>query len=148
MALQFSALNDCNSPDEVTTQLQRLPQDLNESYQQFFAKLSPQHYNIVLNIMQWLAFSKETLSIDQICEAAAIVKSAEDQEPEFWPGRKWTRLSLQRICADLVIITEGNKCLPYSKIISDQDHRRSKIGTFYCKRISYWSTGQIYQRRC
>jgi hypothetical protein len=31
VALQLSALDTCNSPDEVTEQLQSLPQDLNES---------------------------------------------------------------------------------------------------------------------
>jgi hypothetical protein len=109
VALQLSALNNCDSADEVTTQLKSLPYDLNQSYEQFFAKLSSHHHEIVLIIMQWLAFSKEPLSVDQICEAVAIVKVGEDQHPEYQPGRKWNRLSVQRVCADLVTVVQGNK---------------------------------------
>jgi len=69
VAMQLSALNDCNSADEVTAQLKNLPPDLSQSYQQFFARLDPHHHDTVLTIMQWLAFSKEPLTIDQICEA-------------------------------------------------------------------------------
>ena len=109
MALQLSALNACNSPDEVTEQLQSLPQDLNESYKQFFAKLLPHHHSTVLTIMQWLAFSKEPLSVDQICEVVAIVKVEEDPQPRFHPGKMWNKLSVERVCADLVTVTNGNK---------------------------------------
>jgi hypothetical protein len=107
VAMQLSALNKCNTPDEVTTQLSNLPQDLNQSYQQLFAKLDPYHYDIVLTIMQWLAFSKMPLTIDQICEAVAIVKGEEDQYPKFKPGKKWNRLSVERVCADLVTVVDG-----------------------------------------
>ena len=108
VAMQLSALNDCNSPDEVTTQLKNLPPDLNQSYKQLFAKLNPGHHDIVLSIMQWLAFSKEPLTIDQICEAVAIVKAEEDQHPRFQPGKKWNRLSVMRVCGDLVTVVNGN----------------------------------------
>ena len=111
MALQLSALNDCNSTDEITSQLHSLPRDLQQSYQQFFAKLGPHHHGIVLTILQWLAFSKEPLSIDQICEAVAIIKVGKDQPPKFDPGRKWNRLSVNRVCADLVTIKNGNRFL-------------------------------------
>jgi hypothetical protein len=106
VAMQLSALNNCNTPDEVTTQLRNLPQDLNQSYQQLFAKLDPHHYDIVLTIMQWLAFSKMPLTIDQICEAVAIVKG-EEEYPKFRPGKKWNRLSVERVCADLVTVVDG-----------------------------------------
>jgi hypothetical protein len=105
--MQLSTLNDCNSPDEVTAQLKNLPADLNQSYQQIFAKLDPHHHAIVITIMQWLAFSKEPLTIDQICEAVAIVKGEEDQHPKFQPEKKWNRLSVERVCADLVTVTNG-----------------------------------------
>ena len=87
MALQLSALNTCNSSDEVIEQLQILPQDLNESYKQIFAKLPAHHHGIVLTIMQWLAFSKRSLLVDEICEVVAIVKGEEDLQPRFHPGK-------------------------------------------------------------
>ena len=114
MALQLSALNDCNSQDEVTDQLQSLPQDLNQSYKQIFGKFAPHHYKIVLTIMQWLAFSKKPLSVNQICEAVAIIKVEQDQQPKFLPGRKWNSISVQRVCADLVTAANGNKVSQYS----------------------------------
>ena len=92
MALQLSALDTCNSPDEVIEQLQSLPQDLNESYKQFFDRLSAHHCPIVLNIMQWLAFSKTSLSVDQICEVVAIVKG-KDLQPRFYPGKSGTSMA-------------------------------------------------------
>ena len=111
MAMQLSALNDCNSPDEVTAQLKNLPLDLNESYQHFFAKLDPRHHDMVLIIMQWLAFSKQPLTVDQICEVFAIIKAKEDQHPKYQPGKKWNRLSVERVCADLVTVVNGNRFL-------------------------------------
>ena len=109
MALQLSALNNCNSQDEVTDQLQTLPQDLNQSYEQIFAKIAPHHHNIVLTIMQWLSFSKESLLVGQICEVVAIVKVEEDQQHKFLPGKKWNKLSVERVCAGLVTVTNGDK---------------------------------------
>jgi hypothetical protein len=144
VAMQLSALDGCNTSEEVTAQLKDLPPDLHQSYQQFFAKLDPRHHDIVLTIMQWLAFSKKTLTIDQICEAVAIVKVEKDQHPTFQPGKKWNRLSVERVCADLVTVTNGNGFLKtYSKINSHQDYRRNKIGTFHSERVSYCSTCQL-----
>ena len=109
MALQLTLLNNCNCPDEVAEQLQSLPQDLHESYKQIFAKLPAHHYGTALTIMQWLSFSKESLSVDQICEVVAIVKVEEDPQPRFQPGKKWNKLSVERICADLVTVTNGKQ---------------------------------------
>ena len=108
MALQLSALNNCDDPDELTKQLENLPLDLNRSYEQIFANLSPHHYDIVLTIMQWLAFSKVSLSVEQICEAVAIIKIGEDKYPKYQPGRKWNGLSVTEVCADLVTVVDGN----------------------------------------
>jgi hypothetical protein len=137
VALQLSALDNCNNPDEVTTQLETLPPDLNQSYQQFFAKLNPYHHDIVLTIMQWLAFSKVSLSVEQICEAVAIVKVGEDKYPKYEPGKKWNRLSVTEVCADLVTVVDGNRFLnTYSKTCSPNSYRRDQIGTFHCERVS------------
>ncbi|KAF8230488.1 hypothetical protein L208DRAFT_121029 [Tricholoma matsutake] len=105
VAMQLDALNDCDSYDELTTQLQYLPHDLNQTYQQIFAKIRPHRHGIVLTIMQWLAFSKVPLSVDQICEAVAIVID-DNQYPRFEPGKKWTRQSVEKACANLVTVTD------------------------------------------
>jgi hypothetical protein len=107
--MQISALDSCNSPDEVTEQLENLPGGLNQAYDQFFAKLNPHHHDIVLTIMQWLAFSKEPLTIDQICETVAIVKVGQGEQPKFQPGKKWSRISVERVCGDLVTVRDGNR---------------------------------------
>jgi hypothetical protein len=144
VALQLSALNNCNNADELTTQLESLPPDLNQSYQQFFAKLDPHHHDIVLTILQWLSFSKEPLSIDQICEAVAIVKVGEDQHPQYQPGKKWNKLAVIEVCADLITVMDGKIFLnPHFKIKSHQNHRKDKIGTFHCERVSCCHTGQV-----
>jgi len=143
VAMQLSALDDCNSPDEVTAQLKNLPPDLNQSYKQFFAKLNPHHHDIVLTIMQWLAFSKKPLTIDQICEAVAIVKD-EDQYPKFQPGKKWNRLSVERACAELVTAINGNIFLnTHFKTKTYKDYRKNQIGTFHSERVSHCSTCQL-----
>jgi hypothetical protein len=121
--MQLSALHGCNTPDEVTAQLKNLPSDLNQSYHQLFAKIDPHHHDIVLTVMKWLAFSKEPLTINQICEAVAIVKVEEDQHPKFQPGRKWNRLSVEKVCANLVTIINGNKFLNTHLTNSYQDYR-------------------------
>jgi len=144
VALQLSALNNCNNADEVTMQLETLPPDLNESYRQFFAKLNPHHHHIVLTIMQWLAFSEVSLSVEQICEAVAIVKVGEDQCPKYQPGKKWNRLSVTEVCADLVTVVYGNISLyTHCKIYSPKSYRRDQIGTFHCERVSYGRASQV-----
>jgi hypothetical protein len=111
VALQLSVLDTCNSPDDVTEKLQSLPQDLNESYKRIFAKIPAHDYDNVLTIMQWLAFSKTSLLVDQICEVVAIVKGKEDLQPRFYPGKKWNKHAVEATCADLVTVTNGNKFL-------------------------------------
>jgi hypothetical protein len=144
VALQLGALDNCNNLDEVTTQLETLPPDLNQSYQQFFAKLNPDLHDIVLTIMQWLAFSKVSLSVEQICEAVAIVKVGEDKCPKYQPGRKWNRLSVTKVCADLVTVVDGNKFLnTHYKMYSPKSHRKDQIGTFHSERVSYGRGSQV-----
>jgi hypothetical protein len=144
VAMQLSALESCNNPDEVSTQLKNLPPDLNQSYEQFFAKLDPRYHDIVMTIMQWLAFSKEPLTTDQICEAVAIIKVGEDQQPKYQLGKKWNRLSVEGVCADLVTVINGNRFLnTHPKINSYQDNRRNQIGTFHSERVSYCRACQL-----
>jgi hypothetical protein len=111
VALQLSVLDTCNSLDDVTEKLQSLPPDLNESYKRIFAKIPAQDYDNVLTIMQWLAFSKRSLLVDQICEVVAIVKDKEDLQPRFYPGKKWNMHAVEDVCADLVTVTNGSKFL-------------------------------------
>ncbi|KAF8223818.1 hypothetical protein L208DRAFT_1211387, partial [Tricholoma matsutake] len=105
VAMQLDALNDCDSYDELTTQLKNLPHDLHQTYQQIFDKIRPHRRGIVLTIIQWLAFSKAPLTLDQICEAVAIVMD-DNQYPKFEPGKKWTRQSVERNCANLVTVKD------------------------------------------
>lgn len=144
MAMQLSALESCNNQDEVTAQLRSLPPDLNQSYGQFFAKLHSHDSDIVMTIMQWLAFSKEPLTIGQICEAVAIVKVGKEKQRKFQPGKKWNWISVEDVCADLVTVVDGNGFINnYSKINAHQDYRKNKIGTFHSKRVSYCSACQV-----
>src|ERR1700733_3627007 len=106
--MQLHALNECNSLDELTTQLQNLPPGLHQTYEQIFAKINPHHYDPVIAILRWLAFSKEPLTLDQICEVVAITLH-EDKQPKFEPGKKWNKGSVKRICANLVtVLDDGN----------------------------------------
>ena len=144
MALQLSALNNCNNPDEITTQLETLPPDLNQSYQHFFAKLNPYHHEIVLTIMQWLAFSKVSLSVEQICEAVAIIKIGEDKYPKYQPGRKWNGLSVTEVCADLVTVVDGNRFFnTHCEMHLPKLYRGNQVGTFHCERVSYSRGSQV-----
>ncbi|KAF8224482.1 ankyrin, partial [Tricholoma matsutake] len=95
----------CDSYDELTTQLKNLLHDLNQTYQQIFAKIGPHCCGIVLTILQWLAFSKAPLTLDQICEVVGIVMD-DNQYPKFEPGKKWTRQSVERNCANLVTVMD------------------------------------------
>jgi hypothetical protein len=108
VAMQLDALNRCDSLNELTAQLGHLPPDLHQTYQQIFARIDSHHYGNVLTILQWLAFSKEPLTLDQICEVVAIVFH-EDKQPTFEPGRKWNRQSVKRICANLVTVMDDGK---------------------------------------
>ncbi|KAF8218847.1 hypothetical protein L208DRAFT_1465575, partial [Tricholoma matsutake] len=113
VAMQLDALNDCDSYDELTTQLKNVPHDLNQTYQQIFAKIGSHRHGIVLTILQWLAFSKAPLTLDQICEVVGIVMD-DNQYPKFEPGKKWTRQSVQKNCANLVTVMDEIKLAHFS----------------------------------
>ena len=106
--MQLDALDSCDSSDELTAQLQDLPPDLHQTYQQIFAKIDSHHSGNVLTVLQWLAFSREPLNLDQICEVVAIIFN-DNGQPKFEPGKKWNKQSVKKICGNLVtIMDDGN----------------------------------------
>ena len=107
MAMQFNALNGCSTVHEIKSQLKNLPPNLDQTYHQIFARIHTHHRGTVLTILQWLAFAKEPLTLEQICEAVAIYD--DKGQPKFDPNRRWNKQIVEMACANLVRITNGNR---------------------------------------
>jgi len=107
VALQLAELEKCSSTDEITEQLTRLPKGLDEIYSRILKKINEDHRGHVRTFLQWLAFSKRTMTISEIAETITVDFASEDG-PVFNPTKRYfdPRDVLVR-CSSLVSKSEG-----------------------------------------
>jgi len=110
VALQLAELEKCSSPDEITEQLAELPKGLDEIYNRIFKKIDEKHRAHTKTFLQWLAFSKRTMTIAEISETITVDFASEDG-PVFIPTKRYfdPRDVLVR-CSSLVTESGGKYC--------------------------------------
>ncbi|KZP29069.1 hypothetical protein FIBSPDRAFT_927164 [Athelia psychrophila] len=79
VALQIDRLMKCRSELELVTQLKSLPRDLNETYCRILSE-SPDPVALK-RFLQWLAFSKIMMTVEEIAEVAVIDFGENDSGP-------------------------------------------------------------------
>jgi hypothetical protein len=104
-SLQISELQDCHNKDELESQLQCLPHDLDEVYDRIISGLK--HREDALAILQWLSFSARSLTLAEVAQVTGVVPDA-DQGLCFKPSRALADpRSALMICSSLVTETDG-----------------------------------------
>ena len=107
VALQLGELEKCSSQYEIETQLAELPEGLDEIYSRILKNIDKKHRADTRTFLQWLAFCKRPLKIEEIAETISMDFSAE-KSPVFNHGKRYAdpRDVLVR-CSSFVAESEG-----------------------------------------
>ncbi|KAF8479974.1 hypothetical protein JB92DRAFT_2679716, partial [Gautieria morchelliformis] len=102
---QMDALQKCRTPAALEKALIRLPRTLYETYDRILAGIDEDDRRDALSLLQWLAFSVGTLSMDEAVEVLATDPDAREG-PLFDERRRLLDpSSIVTICSSLVTIT-------------------------------------------
>ncbi|KAJ8108074.1 hypothetical protein ONZ43_g6538 [Nemania bipapillata] len=71
-ACQLDALKKCLSRRELQNALASLPKTLDETYDQILCSIDEERCEIVLKILQWLAYSARPLQIEEVADVIAV----------------------------------------------------------------------------
>lgn len=104
----------CTSQRELEKQLNSLPRDLNETYSRILAE-SPDPDNLK-TFLQWLAYSKRAMTVEEIAEVAAIDCGENDSGlPVYASDRRFEDpRDVLSVCYGLVSEVEGT--ITYSRL--------------------------------
>ena len=106
LVLQLAELEECSSQYEIEAQLSELPEGLDEIYKRILKNISKKHRADTKMFLQWLAFCKRPMKIEEIAETITAVFSGEF--PVFNRDKRYadTRDVLVR-CSSFVSESEG-----------------------------------------
>ena len=72
VVLQLAALEKCSSRYEMDKQLAELPKGLDEIYNRILKNIDEKHYADTRMFLQWLAFCKRPMTVEEIAEAITV----------------------------------------------------------------------------
>ena len=110
LVLQLAELEKCSSRYEIETQLAELPEGLDEIYNRILKSIDKKHRADTRTFLQWLAFCKRPMKIEEIAET--ITADISDECPIFNQDKRYAdpRDVLIR-CSSFVSESKG-KCSP------------------------------------
>ena len=77
LVLQLAELEKCSSRYEIETQLAELPDGLDEIYNRILKNVDKKHHADTKMFLQWLAFCKRPMTIEEIAETITVDFSGE-----------------------------------------------------------------------
>jgi hypothetical protein len=110
VALQLAELAKCSSTDEITKQLAELPKGLDEIYNRILMKIDEKHRADVRTFLQWLAFSKRSMTIIEIAETITVDFTSGDVPVFNSTKRYFNPQDVLVRCSSLVTESEGKQC--------------------------------------
>ena len=110
VALQLTELAKCSSEYQIIQQLKDLPEGLDDIYSRILKATDGKYRADTLTFLQWLAFSRRPMKIEEVAEAITVDFDAEDG-PIFTPIKRYTdpRDVIVR-CSSLVSESKGKCC--------------------------------------
>ena len=78
VVLQLAELEKCSSRYEIDKQLAELPDGLDEIYNRILKKIDKKHRADTRTFLQWLAFCKRPMTIEEIAETITAEFSSEN----------------------------------------------------------------------
>lgn len=123
---QLDVLRRCRSPAKLKKALKSLPKTLDETYDRILASIEEDDKRDALNLLQWLAFSVRTISLDEAVEVLATDPSAEDG-CQFDPQQRLRDpRDVLSICSSLVTLTNLDVRTDIKKGDGDKDEETSR----------------------
>ena len=106
MVLQLEELEKCSSRYEINKQLAKLPKGLDEIYTRILKSIDEMHRADTRMFLQWLAFCKRPMKIEEIAET--ITADFSDECPVFNRDKRYAdpRDVLMR-CSSFISESEG-----------------------------------------
>ncbi|KJA12663.1 hypothetical protein HYPSUDRAFT_195909 [Hypholoma sublateritium FD-334 SS-4] len=72
ISLQLNALENCQSKAEILKQLERLPKDLNATYNKMLQAIDTNYIADTMAFLQWLAFSLRPMTVAELADIITI----------------------------------------------------------------------------
>ena len=109
VVLQLAELEKCSSRYEIDKQLAELPEGLDEIYNRILKKIDKKHRADTRTFLQWLAFCKRPMTIEEIAET--VTADFSEKCPVFNQDKRYAdpRDVLVR-CLSFVSESEGKYC--------------------------------------
>ena len=110
LVLQLAELEECSSQYEIETQLAELPEGLDEIYNRILKNINKKYRADTRMFLQWLAFCKRPMKIEEIAETITAEFSGEF--PVFnWDKRYADTWDVLVRCSSFVSESEGKYSL-------------------------------------
>ena len=110
VALQLAELAKCSSEYQIIQQLKNLPEGLDDIYKRILKAIDGKYRADTLTFLQWLAFSRRPMKIQEVAEAITVDFDAEDG-PIFTPIKRYTDPRDVTVrCSSLVSESKGKCC--------------------------------------
>ena len=107
VALQLAELEKCSSAYEVEKKLKDLPKGLDKIYDRILEKIDEDHQADIRTFLQWLAFSKQSMTIEEIAATITVDFTSEDA-PVFNSRKRYDNpWDVLVRCSSLVIESKG-----------------------------------------
>jgi hypothetical protein len=121
---QLEAVRKCQSPAALEKALKCLPKTLYETYDRILLNIDEDYNRDALNLLQWLAFSVNTLSLSEAVDILATDADTQN-EPLFDQNRRlWNPRDIMTICSSLITITvtdvrlqDGDNSIPGDTLV-------------------------------
>lgn len=107
LAFQLEELESCYSFSDIRQRLKSIPKDLGGIYEWTIDKIEEKTRARVLNVLSWLAFSFQPLTVEELVETGVVDLPVTGKKPRFHQdGRLHTDLILG-LCSGIVSVNEG-----------------------------------------
>ena len=139
VALQLTELANCSSRCEIDMQLAVLPEGLDEIYNRMLKNINKKHRADTKTFLQWLAFCKRPMTIEEIAETITVDFSSE-KCPIFNRDKRYADpWDVLVRCSSFVSESEG-KYFWFNSAFQplNSKYRYDKAVTFLCQRVSYF----------
>ena len=105
---QVEALKSCNKVSSIKTALANLPESLFDSYERILLSIGQASIADASSIMQWIAFAKRPLTLEEVAEAATAVPGTEDIDSD---DKLYDPYDVLRICRSLLSLSQEHVCI-------------------------------------
>ncbi|KAI0112386.1 hypothetical protein GGR51DRAFT_546978 [Nemania sp. FL0031] len=117
-ACQLDALKKCLSRRELQNALASLPKTLDETYDKILCSIEEERCEIVLRILQWLAYSARPLQIEEVADVIAVDTKS---KPRFDPESRFPEpRDILTICSSLVSASSNATGGSYNEKVGEQ----------------------------